>query len=65
MFIILIRVYQRLLSPFFGGQCRFTPSCSHYAIYQFQNKPWWKAVLKSGWRILRCNPWNPGGYDLD
>jgi putative membrane protein insertion efficiency factor len=60
----LIRVYQmtfsKALSP---DTCRFYPSCSHYgyqAVYKF-------GVLKGGamaiWRVLRCNPFNPGGYD--
>lgn len=58
-----ITVYQRLLSPVLGGQCRFAPSCSEYARL---------AVLRHGairgaglalGRLLRCHPFHPGGYD--
>jgi putative membrane protein insertion efficiency factor len=60
----LIRLYQLLISPALpANTCRFYPSCSHYgyqAIYKF-------GVIKGGWmavwRVLRCNPFNPGGYD--
>ncbi|HET7832884.1 MAG TPA: membrane protein insertion efficiency factor YidD [Gallionella sp.] len=61
--IKLIRGYQYLISPLYPPTCRFIPSCSQYAtdaITKF-------GVVKGGWlsikRILRCNPWNPGGYD--
>jgi putative membrane protein insertion efficiency factor len=59
-----IVVYQALVSPFLGPRCRFYPSCSQYAK---------GAVLKHGLlrgmslavrRIVRCNPWNPGGVDF-
>ena len=58
-----IALYRFLLSPLLGINCRFAPSCSEYtrdAIVKF-------GVLKGSWiglkRILRCHPWNPGGYD--
>lgn len=60
----IIRGYQKLVSPVISqNTCRFYPSCSHYgyqAIYKY-------GVIKGGvmaaWRILRCNPFNPGGFD--
>jgi putative membrane protein insertion efficiency factor len=60
----LIRLYQMTLAKTLPpNTCRFYPSCSHYgyqAVYKF-------GVLKGGakaiWRVLRCNPFNPGGYD--
>jgi putative membrane protein insertion efficiency factor len=63
-FLALIRAYQATLSKAMApNSCRFYPSCSHYgyqAIYKH-------GIIKGGWltvwRILRCNPWNPGGYD--
>ena len=60
----LIRVYQMTLSHALPeGTCRFYPSCSHYgyqAIYKYGAfKGLWLAV----WRLIRCNPFNPGGYD--
>jgi len=61
--ITLIRGYQYLISPLFTPTCRFTPSCSNYAREVVAKH----GVLKGGWlsirRLLRCNPWNPGGYD--
>ncbi|MBP7461529.1 MAG: membrane protein insertion efficiency factor YidD [Candidatus Delongbacteria bacterium] len=64
-FIIVIKAYQAALSPILGGQCRFVPSCSDYAIYQFTHRSFWAALTKTLWRILRCNPFSKGGYDLD
>jgi putative membrane protein insertion efficiency factor len=61
--ITLIRGYQYLISPFIPPACRFTPTCSHYALEVLAKY----GVVKGGWlsikRLLRCNPWNPGGYD--
>ncbi len=58
-----IRFYQRVISPVLPPTCRFTPSCSEYA-YEAVAK---YGVLRGGWlglnRVLRCNPFNPGGYD--
>ncbi len=63
-FLGLIRLYQMTFSHALpDGTCRFYPSCSHYgyqAIYKFGA---FKGSLMAGWRLLRCNPFNPGGYD--
>lgn len=59
----LIRLYQLTLSPFFGRQCRFHPSCSHYAAEAIQTHGVFKGTWLAGWRLLRCGPWTPGGYD--
>ncbi len=58
-----IRVYQNGVSPFLGDHCRFYPSCSHYGMEAFEKLPFWTALWKTVWRILRCNPFNRGGYD--
>jgi hypothetical protein len=59
----LIRVYQRVLSPLLGSNCRFYPTCSHYT-YEAIAK---YGVVKGGWmglrRIGRCHPWHAGGFD--
>jgi hypothetical protein len=59
----LIGAYRLLLSPYFGTQCRFYPTCSHYAIQAIEVH----GSLKGSWlamrRILRCGPWHPGGTD--
>jgi uncharacterized protein len=61
--MLMIRGYQIGLSPYFGTQCRFAPTCSHYAIDALKNY----GALKGSWltacRLGRCHPWNPGGYD--
>ncbi len=43
--------------------CRFNPTCSNYAKQAFQTRNFFVAAFLSGWRILRCNPFNKGGYD--
>ena len=59
----LIRIYQVLLSPFFGQQCRFYPTCSNYAREAIEVH----GSLKGSWlavgRLARCGPWHPGGPD--
>lgn len=62
-FILLIRVYQRLVSPFLGPRCRFVPSCSSYAGEALQRHGLLLGSLLAFRRILRCHPWNPGGID--
>lgn len=63
LLVLCIRGYQLLLSPLLGSNCRFTPSCSHYAIDALASH----GVLRGMWlsvkRIARCHPWHPGGYD--
>jgi putative membrane protein insertion efficiency factor len=62
-FILLIWIYQRLISPLLGAKCRFTPTCSHYAVEAIKKygvfKGFWLAVK----RISRCHPWGGSGYD--
>lgn len=62
--LALIRLYQMTISPALpANTCRFYPSCSHYgyqAIYKYGAL---KGSLMAAWRVLRCNPFNPGGYD--
>lgn len=63
LLILIIKGYQYFISPLFPPSCRFTPTCSHYASEAIARH----GVLAGGWlgikRILRCNPWNAGGYD--
>lgn len=63
IFINLIRLYQLILSPYLGNNCRFTPSCSNYAILVFQKYNFFKAFYLTLYRILRCNPFSNGGQD--
>ena len=58
-----IRLYQRWLSPAFGGRCRYYPSCSEYAAQAIGRFGILKGLVLAGWRLLRCNPWSHGGFD--
>ncbi|MBY0516066.1 MAG: membrane protein insertion efficiency factor YidD [Bacteriovoracaceae bacterium] len=61
--IFFIQLYRYLISPFLGPNCRFTPSCSHYALSCFERFSPPRAMWYTTRRILRCHPWNAGGYD--
>lgn len=63
LLIGVVRCYQLLLSPLLGRNCRFYPSCSSYFIGAVRKHGSVKGTLRGLWRICRCNPWNPGGYD--
>ena len=72
LLIIIIKAYQKTLSPDHGlfsffypnGYCRFYPSCSDYAIKAIEKRGVFKGVGLGAWRVLRCNPWNKGGIDV-
>jgi putative membrane protein insertion efficiency factor len=59
----MARVYQHTLSPILGKHCRFHPSCSAYFIEAVRKYGAVRGAWRGIWRICRCNPWNPGGYD--
>ena len=61
--LALVRAYQYVLSPYFGTQCRFTPTCSHYAVDALAKHGAVSGVYLATRRILRCHPWCAGGYD--
>jgi putative membrane protein insertion efficiency factor len=61
--VLLIRGYQRLLSPLLGPRCRFYPSCSHYALEAIQRHGLSRGGLLALRRLSRCHPLNPGGID--
>ncbi len=62
--VFLLRAYQLILSPFLGGQCRFYPTCSDYAITVFTRFNFFYACWLTLWRLLRCHPLCKGGEDL-
>ncbi|MCM8767557.1 MAG: membrane protein insertion efficiency factor YidD [Candidatus Omnitrophica bacterium] len=62
LIIKLIRVYQILFSPLLGNICRFYPSCSNFMIQAIEKKGF-KGIFIGIKRILRCHPFNKGGYD--
>ena len=63
LLLAVIRGYQLALAPWWGGQCRFTPSCSNYAAEAIDRH----GSLSGSWlalrRLARCHPWCPGGFD--
>jgi uncharacterized protein len=61
--LMLVRAYQYVLSPYFGTQCRFTPTCSNYAVDALKKHGAIKGSYFTIRRLLRCHPWHPGGYD--
>ena len=63
LFVLPIRAYQRLISPFIGQHCKYYPSCSEYAVQAVQRFGILRGLVLAGWRLLRCNPWSSGGYD--
>ncbi|MBN2090522.1 membrane protein insertion efficiency factor YidD [candidate division KSB1 bacterium] len=63
LFIKLIKFYQIFISPFFPPACRFYPTCSCYAIQAIEKYGVIKGFFLAIYRILRCNPFNKGGYD--
>lgn len=62
-FVLLIKGYQGFISPLLPSSCRYTPTCSHYAVEALQTH----GLLKGSWlaikRIGSCNPWGGSGYD--
>ena len=58
-----IHFYQKALSPCFPRSCRFWPTCSDYAIEAINTYGLGKGLLKTFFRVLKCNPFHPGGYD--
>lgn len=59
----MIRGYRWLLSPLLGPCCRFHPTCSDYALQALAVHGAWKGCRLALWRLLRCHPFSPGGYD--
>ncbi len=61
--LAIIKFYKRAISPYLGNACRFTPTCSEYAIEAIGKYGALKGFGMAAWRILRCNPLCKGGYD--
>jgi putative membrane protein insertion efficiency factor len=62
-FLLLIRFYQNFISPMLPASCRFYPSCSQYGYEAIAKYGIIRGGAMAAWRILRCNPFNRGGYD--
>ena len=62
--LFLVRAYIIFLSPFFGGACKFYPSCSHYASEAIERHGVRRGTVLALKRLLRCHPFTRGGIDL-
>jgi uncharacterized protein len=60
---LLVRGYQRLLSPLLPAHCKYHPSCSQYALEALREYGLARGLVLAAWRLLRCNPWSHGGVD--
>ena len=63
LLIVLIRFYQKYISPMKGTKCPYFPTCSQYGLEAIQKHGTLKGGLLTIWRILRCNPFSKGGVD--
>lgn len=62
-FVLLIKFYKSCISPYTPASCRFTPTCSEYALQAFRKHGLFKGMYLTVRRLLRCNPWGGSGYD--
>ncbi len=63
MLVVLVRAYQKLVSPLLPASCRYTPSCSEYAAQALTRHGFVRGTWLSLVRVVRCNPWSEGGDD--
>jgi putative membrane protein insertion efficiency factor len=61
--LVPVRFYQLIIGPLLPKVCRFHPSCSDYFIQAVDKYGPVRGSMKGIYRLCRCNPWNPGGYD--
>jgi len=63
LLLLVLRGYQRFISPLTPPTCKFYPSCSQYAVIAVSRHGALRGTRLAVWRLLRCNPWNLGGID--
>ena len=61
--ILLIKIYQKVVSPWTPASCRYNPTCSSYSIEAFQKHGLWKGFVLTIKRVGSCHPWGGSGYD--
>ena len=61
--LIIIKIYQLIISPVIGSNCRFLPTCSEYAMQSLKSHGLIKGIFLTIKRISRCHPWGSHGYD--
>ena len=63
LMIGLAKLYRKFISPLKPPCCRFSPTCSEYALEAFTKRGFFIGLILTVWRVLRCNPFSKGGYD--
>jgi len=63
LMIFIIRIYQYVISPYLAPSCRYSPTCSNYAIESFQRFGFFRGLLLSVRRLVSCHPWHECGHD--
>lgn len=63
LILLLIKMYRLVLSPLLPPQCRFTPSCSEYALQAVERHGATRGLYLGARRVLKCHPFHAGGYD--
>lgn len=63
LFTLIIRIYQKLISPILPNACRYTPTCSEYGVQAIKKYGAWRGGWKAIKRISRCHPFGGSGYD--
>jgi len=61
--VLILKFYKKFMSPILPDSCRFYPTCSEYAVTAIEKYGVLKGSIKSIYRVMRCNPFNKGGYD--
>ncbi len=62
-FVLLVKIYQWIISPLLPKSCRYEPTCSHYTLEALKVHGLWKGGILSIKRVAKCNPWGGSGYD--
>jgi putative membrane protein insertion efficiency factor len=63
LFLLPLHAYRKLVSPALPPRCRYYPSCSSYAVQAVRELGVIRGSIVAAWRVVRCNPWSPGGVD--
>jgi hypothetical protein len=61
--LVLVGLYQRVVSPYLPSSCIYNPSCSSYALEAYRRHGFWRGSAMASRRLFRCWPWCAGGYD--
>ncbi|MFL5779677.1 MAG: membrane protein insertion efficiency factor YidD [Thermoleophilaceae bacterium] len=62
-FLLPLHLYRRVISPVLRPHCRYSPSCSEYALDAVREYGVIRGAVLAAWRVMRCNPWSHGGVD--